>query len=181
MELPAFRYHPDPVATGSVRVTDSQPCLCCSRIRGAIYDGPVYSERFHNLSGAICPWCIAEGSAAKRFGAEFSYAGALEGISAEVREELALRTPGYTGWQQEQWLCCCGEPAAYLGTAGAEELDGEFGEAKQPLVEWLMREMDSDEAEAGEFVAGLHRDGDATAYVFQCLRCGEWLAYADRT
>ena len=36
--LPAFRYHPDPVATGSVRSAD-EPCQVCGRRRGYLYDG----------------------------------------------------------------------------------------------------------------------------------------------
>ena len=32
--LPSFRYHPDPVGTGSVKAEPDTPCLGCSRIRG---------------------------------------------------------------------------------------------------------------------------------------------------
>ena len=32
--LPTFRYHPDPVGTGSVKAEPDTPCLGCSRIRG---------------------------------------------------------------------------------------------------------------------------------------------------
>ncbi|MCU9953286.1 CbrC family protein [Burkholderia pyrrocinia] len=33
MSLPAFRYHPDPLATGSVIRSDAR-CMCCGDARG---------------------------------------------------------------------------------------------------------------------------------------------------
>lgn len=116
MDLPITKYHPDPVATGNVRAADSTPCLCCNRIRGYIYTGPAYSERFHHLSGALCPWCVADGSAAKRFQAEFTDIGAIDAdLPADVLTELATRTPGFDAIQQETWLAHCDDAAAYLG------------------------------------------------------------------
>ena len=66
--LPAFRYHPDPVDTGSV-VTSNSRCTVCKERRGFIYSGPVYAE--DDLEEAICPWCIANGSAHRSLGATF--------------------------------------------------------------------------------------------------------------
>ncbi|WP_274521918.1 CbrC family protein [Burkholderia pyrrocinia] len=36
--LPAFRYHPDPLATGSVIRSDAR-CVCCGDARGYVYAG----------------------------------------------------------------------------------------------------------------------------------------------
>ena len=80
---------------GSVEANPHQPCLCCNRIRGYIYTGPAYSERFHYLSGCLCPWCVADGSAAKQFGAEFTDTGTLDDVPKAMLEELAKRTPGF--------------------------------------------------------------------------------------
>jgi hypothetical protein len=33
MSLPTFRYHPDPIATGSIIASD-ETCLCCEQERG---------------------------------------------------------------------------------------------------------------------------------------------------
>jgi hypothetical protein len=68
LPLPTFRYHPDPVATGSIAASD-KPCLACQQVRGFIYTGPVYVEA--DVDEAICPWCIADGSAHAQFDAEF--------------------------------------------------------------------------------------------------------------
>ncbi len=88
MDLPITKYHPDPVATGSVDANPDQPCLCCNRIRGYIYTGPAYSERFHYLSGCLCPWCVADGSAAKQFRAEITDTGTLDDVPNAVLAEL---------------------------------------------------------------------------------------------
>lgn len=49
--LPVFKYHPDPVSTGSVR-EDSGQCACCGKERGFIYAAPVYAEA--DLTEQIC-------------------------------------------------------------------------------------------------------------------------------
>jgi uncharacterized protein CbrC (UPF0167 family) len=159
--LPKFKYHPDPIATGSIKADADAPCLSCNRIRGYIYEGPAYSEKFHYLTHSLCPWCIADGSAAKQFGAEFA--------DAEM-EEIACRTPGFNAWQQEQWLTCCDDAAAFLGPAGAAELKGKFADAI-PAVE---QDWDGDWHD-------LEKDGEPTAYIFQCLHCKQYLAYVDQT
>jgi uncharacterized protein CbrC (UPF0167 family) len=45
-EVPRFRYHPDPIATGSVVPSDAT-CALCSEARGYIYTGPVHCEEEH--------------------------------------------------------------------------------------------------------------------------------------
>lgn len=72
--LPLFRYHPDPLASGSIRAA-SETCACCKRDTGWIYTATFYTAQ--DVSGRFCPWCIADGSAAERFAGEFtdSYGG----------------------------------------------------------------------------------------------------------
>ncbi len=178
--LPVFRYHPDPVATGSVEASES-PCLACNRIRGYIYVGPAYSEKFDYLSGSICPWCIADGSAAKRFGASFADSGLMDDVADEVREEIGERTPGFDAWQQEQWLTCCHDAAAFLGIAGAAELKKQFPDAIPAVKDCLANDYDLSGEELDEYFDGLSKDGQPTAYVFQCLHCQRYLAYVDQT
>ncbi len=179
MELPVTKYHPDPVATGSVQADDSKPCLCCNRKRGYVYTGPAYSEIFHYLSGSLCPWCVADGSAARQFRAEFTDTGTLDGVPESVVEELGKRTPGFEAWQQEQWLTCCQDAAAYLGRAGAAELKGEFAGAVPALKKWIKDEYGIGGKDRDEMIAGLKKDGEPSAYVFRCLHCAKLLAYAD--
>lgn len=79
--VPTFRYHPDPVASGSVRASPV-PCRCCGLARGWLYTGPVYAEEA--LDEALCPWCIADGTAAARFGASFVDDAAFDGELPEA-------------------------------------------------------------------------------------------------
>lgn len=41
MELPKFKYHPDPIQTGSV-ISSSETCTNCGKRRGFVYIGPIY-------------------------------------------------------------------------------------------------------------------------------------------
>jgi uncharacterized protein CbrC (UPF0167 family) len=59
--LPTFKYHPDPIRSGSI-IASENICRCCTRARGYIYAGPTYSEK-DDLDAAICPWRIGDGSA----------------------------------------------------------------------------------------------------------------------
>jgi uncharacterized protein CbrC (UPF0167 family) len=52
----------------------------------------------------VCPWCIADGSAHEKFGVEFTDwasigGGHWEAVSEEIANEVAFRTPGFSGWQ----------------------------------------------------------------------------------
>ena len=118
MELPGFRYHPYPLATGSVVESDAT-CAACGKTRGYVYTGPVYMQ---DEPEALCPWCIADGTAAETFGAELTDfgVGVPDDVPREVLEELAFRTPGFSGWQQEHWLYHCGDAAEFHGVDDRE-------------------------------------------------------------
>ena len=60
--LPAFRYHPDPLVSGSV-VESAGEVQMLQAGTEFIYTGPVYAEK--DLDEALCPWCIANGVAAE--------------------------------------------------------------------------------------------------------------------
>src|SRR5688572_19854803 len=97
--LPEFHYHPDPIATGNVKPSD-KTCQGCGQSRGYIYIASVYA--IEELNEAICPWCIADGTAAKKFDAMFADSHPLRqaGVTKQIIEEVTRRTPGYVSWQQ---------------------------------------------------------------------------------
>jgi uncharacterized protein CbrC (UPF0167 family) len=179
--LPAFRYHPDPLATGSVIAAPDTPCLCCNRLRGYVYTGPAYTEKNFILSHAICPWCIADGSAAKMFGASFNDAGAMDDVADEIMAEIEARTPGFESWQQGAWLVCCDDAAAFLGRAGAEELRDDFPEAMDAVRTVLEEDFALAGTEIDDFIDGLDKDGEPTAYIFRCRHCARPLAAVDES
>jgi uncharacterized protein len=176
--LPAFRYHPEPLASGSI-VSSDLACRCCGRTRGYIYTGPVYAEE--ELNEALCPWCIADGSAAGRFQAHFVDPGGVgdygswEAVPSSVVDHVAQRTPGFTGWQQERWWTHCGDAAAFLGLAGRAELVATWAGA----VPSIRADSQLAESDWPAYFAALDRTQGPTAYVFQCLRCRALGGYSD--
>ncbi|RLV04556.1 hypothetical protein CTZ27_11615 [Streptomyces griseocarneus] len=106
-DLPSFRYHPDPVASGSIRES-TETCACCERSAGWIYTATFCTAQ--DVDARFCPWCIADGSAAERFEGEFTDLYGLDGVGAEILERVARRTPGIHAWQDPHWLVHCNEP-----------------------------------------------------------------------
>jgi len=159
--LPTFRYHPDPVATGSF-VATSGPCPYCGSDRSYVYNGPIYAIEEPDPP---CPLCIADGSFAARFDAEFTDPDPLAGLDSEIVDEVTRRTPGYSGWQVEQWMTHCDDAAAFLGPVGYQELQGH-----PEAMEQLRPDLGDDG------LASLSRDGSPTAYLFRCRHCAVELA-----
>jgi uncharacterized protein len=167
MSIPAFTYHPDPLATGSVKASDTA-CRCCGQARGYIYTGSVYAPGSYR--DCICPWCIADGSAAQKFEAMFSddHPLAQAGVPNEVIEEVTRRTPGYNSWQQEVWLSCCGDACEFHGDAPCAELQDFKGDAlARTLAAWEWRERDWP-----QFVQHYEPGGNPAVYKFRCRHCG---------
>ncbi|PTT88688.1 hypothetical protein DBR42_09270, partial [Pelomonas sp. HMWF004] len=53
MDLPFFRYHPDPLAAGAIEPRQIN-CACCGQARGFVYVQPVYATT--DLDEKLCPW-----------------------------------------------------------------------------------------------------------------------------
>lgn len=173
-DLPAFRYHPDPLASGSFRES-AESCACCNRATGWIYTASFYTAQ--EVSGRFCPWCVADGSAAERFAGEFIDSCGLDGVSEETVHEVTRRTPGFHAWQDPHWLVHCHEAAAFIGEVGYSELVAHpeaLGQLRQDLRlggGW------HDAAQLEQFLT--HLGEGATAMLFRCTICGSHLAYAD--
>jgi uncharacterized protein CbrC (UPF0167 family) len=91
-ELPFFKYHPNPIATGAITI-QSTLCPVCGEKRPYTYVGPFFSVE--EVEG-ICPWCIKNGSAAKKFDGKFQDAASCEPVNDEAYlVELTTQTPGY--------------------------------------------------------------------------------------
>ena len=164
--LPAFRYHPDPVATGAVR-PDSSPCGYCGLARGFAYVGPVYGAS--RPAGKPCPWCIADGSAAARFGVFFTDDDPLAraGIAPEIIDDVALRTPGYSAWQQESWLAHCDDACEFHGDASVEDV---LHAVEATRADWR-RASGLSEAHWSRIASGYQPMGNPAFYKFVCRHC----------
>lgn len=165
-DLPVFRYHPDPVATGSIVRSLAAICPCCGKRTGWEYPGIPYG--LGDQPAHLCPWCIADGSAHARFGSSFvsDIAGS---IPQEVADEVDQRTPGYPSWQGERWQTCCGDAAEFLGPVGWERLK-DLPDAQAAIV---------DDGWSEDALPLMRADGDLTGYLFRCRHCGRHLAHAD--
>ncbi|WP_370424097.1 CbrC family protein (plasmid) [Streptomyces sp. QH1-20] len=173
--FPEFPYHPDPVATGVV-VPSGAACVCCGKERGYIYRGPVYAAE--ELTGRLCPWCIADGSVAERFDAHFTAGTCLgDDVSLEVLEAVDRHTPGFAAWQEPQWLFHCGDGAAFLGVVGAAELAAHPDALETLQAETAGWGWPPDQAE--HYLSSLDKDDQPTAYLFRCRSCAAYLAYSD--
>lgn len=178
LALPIFRFHPDPIGSGSV-VASPWSCQCCQRAHGYIYAGPVYAEQ--DLTDALCPWCIADGSAAERFGARFVDSEAFAaGASDCVVKEITERTPGFNAWQNESWPSCCGEPAAFITPAGIAEIRTRFYQLEGSLMMFIVQELGISGGAARQFLESLRRDHSPTVFVFKCQRCDAYPFQVDR-
>jgi uncharacterized protein CbrC (UPF0167 family) len=177
LALPVFRYHPDPIASGSIEASDAL-CACCNRRRGFIYTGPVYSEA--ELEDSLCPWCIADGKAHETFDASFGDpAGFPDGITQDVIDEIVCRTPGFSAWQEPKWLSCCGDAAAFLQPAGHADIRARYPQIEGALMMYIVHELGVSGASATRLLAALDRDHGPTAYVFACRHCDARPAYID--
>jgi uncharacterized protein CbrC (UPF0167 family) len=166
-ELPKFRYHPDPVATGAVEESD-ETCIRCVEARGYVYAGPVaIDDEEGDEPEPLCPWCIADGSAAEEYNCEFTDSAPLADLKPSILEEVAKRTPGYVSWQENEWQVCCDDACAYHGDATKAEVEALAGEDLEELLEDL--EWEPDEWTA--FVAAYEPGGALSVHKFVCLHC----------
>lgn len=175
-ELPAFKYHPDPIGTGSIVASDKQ-CEVCSETAGVVYSGPFYAVEEVET---ICPWCIADGVAAARFDGVFTDLSGTgwDHVPAVTKQEVMTRNPGFSGWQQEMWLAHCDDAAVFLGRVGEPELRERGPDAVEALKS-QDRGYGWDEAELERYIGALDRDGEPTGYLFCCTRCAAYLGYTD--
>lgn len=201
--LPHFKYHPDPVETGSVE-TSADVCRCCGKARGYIYTASVYRavsvspellryvpdrpfviEMVKGFERAFCPWCIADGSAAERFHCMFtSYdgIGAVTGVEVpdEVAEELTERTPGFESWQDQQWWTHCGDAGEFLGPVRDGDLTGRWAGAAAAIREAIESDggpLDDDYWQ--HIFEALDQGGNSQGFVFRCRHCGGLGGYAE--
>lgn len=177
MDLPHFPYHPDPIASGSIEKSDKE-CLCCGKARGYIYTAAIYCEA--DVEDGICPWCIADGSAHEKFDASFTDPACFpDGIAQAAIDEVCFRTPGFSSWQQGQWLCCCNDACAFLEPAGYKELQARYPRAEGDLITYIVHELGISGGAAHQLYRALDRDKGPTAYIFQCRHCDAQPAYID--
>jgi uncharacterized protein CbrC (UPF0167 family) len=173
--LPQFKYHPDPVATGSIVRSDVE-CKACGLVRGWIYTGAIYSQA--DLDDGICPWCIADGTAHSKFDTEFVDIGSCgdwSGVPESIVEEIRFRTPSFNGWQQEQWFAHCDDAGIFVGCSGKSELES----LDKAALAAIKLESGYDEEQWTYYFEQMDANHGPTAYLFRCRHCSAWGGYSD--
>lgn len=178
MELPKFKYSPNAYDLDLFETIEGT-CSACNEQRQLKYTSSFYSVEEPDY---ICPWCIANGKAAEKYDGEFNDYCGIEGVSPdpgngapgikkELLHEITNKTPSYTSWQQEAWLCHCDEPCAFLGYADTK------------TIEPILAELEDDIENNGydpEFIRKhLSKDESLVGYLFQCLHCGQHRLHVD--
>jgi len=165
-QLPTFKYHPDPLATGAIEVSEAR-CECCGEARGYAYTSGTYGEK--DLS-VVCPWCISDGRLEREHDASLSADHGLlsAGISKDVVREVTCRTPGYSCWQSEEWLTCCGDACAFHGEPLASELRALDADG----LSKLSSESTLSVEDLREIFRTYEPGGSPAFYKFICLHCG---------
>ena len=174
-ELPFFKYHPDPLKTGTFETDETVVCDCCGKETDVYYSGPFYSVEDVEY---LCPECIANGKASKKFDGDFIDIYFGEVSDEEKIDELIHRTPSYCGWQQEIWVTHCDDFCAFLGYVGAKELK-EMGVLEE-VIENGSPEFNAEWSEEQiEIIKNMVDGGHVQGYLFKCLHCGKHFLYYD--
>ena len=158
--------------TGAFQETEEGvTCNCCGKTTHIYYEGPFFAV---NEIEYLCPVCIANGSAAKKFDGSFQDECSVDdGVdNSDKLDELIHRTPGYCGWQQEYWRAHCGDYCAFLGNVGARELRA-YGVMEEVLDDPMWDE------EQKNLIENSVNGGSLQCYLFQCLHCGKHLLWMD--
>lgn len=175
--LPTFRFHPDPVQSGSVERSGAT-CRACGRVRGFVYMGPCYGEV--DLDGALCPWCIADGNAHAKFATTFHDLTLPDDADPAARAEIEQRTPGFATFNPFAWPSCCGSPMAYLEPAGIAEVRARYRNLEGQLMATIVHDLQLSGCGARQMLESLHRDQEPCVHVFGCGACGSRRGCIDR-
>jgi len=180
--LPKFKYHPDPIGTGTFIVGETVSCDCCNKEVDVYYERPFYSVE---EIIAICPFCIANGEAAKKFDGEFQDSYSIEGIlpdpdipttfnNEDAIVEVTTKTPGYRGIQQEVWLNHCDDLCAFIGYVVWDDIKSKLND-----LACLESDIEKFGMNISDLETHLIKDGHMQGYLFQCLHCKKFRLHMD--
>ncbi len=166
---PTFTYHFNPIRTGIISTYPEAICSSCNETRTLFYDfyDAVYSKQSTERPTSICAWCVADGSAAKKYSLRFISADCLSSkrLPASVLEEFECRTPTYLSCHSMRWLCHCNDACVFHGDLSKEEVANPNWEA---VADFLS------EAPAGmtwEKIAEYYVPSDPSIFKFACRHC----------
>lgn len=167
--LSTFRYYRDPLGDATIEESAAR-CAACDRARGFIVTSPLYGATVPD-EAQVCPWCVADGTAAGRFDARLNEVA--PGASLEATTTVERRTPGFPTWQDLDWPTHCRDVGVYLGQPSGDELRQNREAHDALLAEVARYEWGRDEDYMRDFIDGL--GGSQVLYLFECPNCGKQL------
>ena len=170
-QLPTFKYIKPPLQREMFEASNAI-CECCLSAQGYRYAWSIYTKIEVN---ELCPWCIADGSAAEKFAATFAELNDYRTISDENRNAFEKHTPSYPTWQGAVYPVHCHDACQFAGLVPSKQelltLTNEQ-RIKNDLPDWLINET---------FLANYEPSFSADVQIakFHCLHCDETLYHLD--
>lgn len=170
-KLPKFKYIPDPVGSGIFDSGREEVCSCCGQKTDVHYHGSLYTSL--ESPDCLCPECIHSGKASDKYQGDFHsdlYGSELV-KNPDFTVELSCRTPSYISWQGEVWPAHCDDYCAFVNYVGWKEIVA-LGLSEEDMINFSGYDIEL-------LKEGLTNNGSLQGYLFQCLKCGQYLLYAD--
>jgi len=166
LQLPKFKYNPNPIETECLEKSD-KTCEICNKKRGYIATSIM---RCVDTIYDICPWCIADGSASKKHNGEFVVnIENANSLSSEILQEISYRTVSYPAYQELVWLTHCNDGCEFLGHACEQDFKFISEEETQRLID--------EKTFTKEHIENLKISNDTSElpYLlkFRCVHCNE--------
>lgn len=170
--LPKFTYFPDPIKVGAI-TKDPGVCDCCGRHSDWNCPKGIYSR--HTVD-RLCPWCVADGSAAKKFKGSFQDLHDVpQSVPKSVKYEVNSCTPGFETWQGNTWLFSEKDAMIFVGEVNGKELLAKNNRAQIQACMSMDHSPFENEGELSDIVPA----GSPAVYMFQDRKSGEYHAYWD--
>jgi len=125
----------------------------------------------------LCPWCIADGRAAKKWDGFFNELANGMALPDAVREEVCCRTPAIETWQDWSWPSSTTDALRFVGEVDGKSL---LTAADERAVAACLAAF---EGWGGTFTRDdlrhVSKGSDPALYLFQDFETGAYTAIAD--
>ncbi len=142
-----------------------------------MYVGPIYVVE--DII-EVCPWCVADGSAAAKWDASFNV---IQGVPGSVPDSVVLeikaRTPGFETWEENHWLYAGSDAMVFLGEVMGREVLDEDDTSKVEACLKALQELNWTPEESRKVLRAVTIAGQPAIYLFQDRHTGDYAAYAE--
>lgn len=169
-DIPKFTYIDDYRFVCNT-VSFAKKCNCCGIKTNIIYTNGIYSEENVDI---LCPRCIINGEASKKFKGSFNDVELSDSIDNEqAKEELEKRTPTLNTWQEVRWVACCNDYCRFIKFLSLEDFEN------QEVLLSIQQTYKEDEGVPFEQLRVLCEESGANILLFQCLICKKYYIRVD--